>query len=196
MAGLVTGIVVWGVRDILAGPLIPLAVALTGVITFAATSLSCLCVAFLIHRFGNPGRLLAMVALWVLAITGVGLIASMPYIVRQRLAHNDALAGQRARALYQAAEACLNSNEDCCNGENIKTHYQGPPFSDPQWARIAGVYVKEQGYFFVVHCEKISSPGVLVQADPATPGETGTRAISIDTRGDFVSVSSVTRIGP
>jgi len=190
MAGLVTGVVVWGVRDILAGPLIPLAVALTGAITFAATSLSCLCVAFLIHRFGNPRRLLAVVALCLLAIVSVGLIASEPYIVRRRLAYNDALAGRRARALFLAAKACLNSHEDCCNGENIKAHYQGPPFRDPQWARIAGVYVKEQGYFFVVHCEKVSSPGVLVEADPATPGETGTRSINIDTRGDLVSVNS------
>ncbi len=136
-----------------------------------------------------------MVALWVLAITGVGLIASEPYIVHQRLAHNDVLAGQRARALYQAAKACLNSHEDCCNGENIKAHYQGPSFSDPHWARIAGVYVKEQGYFFVVHCEEVSSPRVLVEADPATPGETGTQSISIDTRGNE-SVSSITRIEP
>lgn len=126
----------------------------------------------------------------------MGLIASMPHIVRQRLAHNDALAGQRARALYQAAKACLNSNEDCCNGENIKAHYQGPAFRDPQWARVTGVFVKEQGYFFIVYCEKVSSPGILVQADPVTPGETGTRSISIDTRGNVMSVSSVTRNGP
>ncbi len=58
MTGCVTGVAIWGVRDSLAGPLIPMFVALSGTITFAVAALSCLCVAFLIHRFGNPGRLL------------------------------------------------------------------------------------------------------------------------------------------
>ena len=191
MIGYVTGVAIWGLRDILAGPLIPLAVALTGAITLAVTLLSCLCVAFLIHRFGNPGRWLAMAVLCLLAIGGVGLIASEPYIVHQQLAHNDALAGRRAQALYQAAKACLNSNEDC-TGENIKAHYQGPAFRDPQWARITGVFVKDQGYFFIVHCDKFSSGGILIQALPATPGETGTRSMRIDTWGNLVSVSSTT----
>ena len=68
-----------------------------------------------------------------------------------------------------------------CDGTALERHYTGPPFSDADWQRIAGNYVKQDGYFFMIYCHE--KGGYTIDALPARPAGDGTRHFCTDESG-------------
>ena len=68
-----------------------------------------------------------------------------------------------------------------CDGAELEHHYSGPPFSDEDWRRITGNYVKQDGYFFMVYCRE--KGGYTIDAGPARERGDGTRRFCTDESG-------------
>lgn len=65
-----------------------------------------------------------------------------------------------------------------CNGQALRPHYFGPPFSENDWQYIAGNEVKEDGYNFYINCHEKN--GNSIDARPAGERGDGTRHFCTD----------------
>jgi hypothetical protein len=103
-------------------------------------------------------------------------LALTPPLVRHRVATNDRKAAERFKSLKYAVEETVAEGGDparICDGQSVKRHYSGPAFSDEDWDRIAGNYVKQDGYVFMVSCRE--KDGYKIEAWPARGKADGTR---------------------
>jgi hypothetical protein len=94
------------------------------------------------------------------------------------MARNDRLATARFASLKNAVErtaAEAGDSKGICDGSALRRHYSGPPFSDDAWRRIAGNYVKEDGYMFMLYCHE--TDGYKIDARPARVRGDGTRQL-------------------
>jgi len=90
------------------------------------------------------------------AVGPVGL-ALTPVLVARRVARNDAIAEKRFTALKGAVEETWAEPDGArrvCVAQGLKAHYFGPPFSDDDWRRIAGNYVEQDGYVYMIYCDE------------------------------------------
>jgi len=101
------------------------------------------------------------------------------------VARNERLAEERFKSLQQAVEQTLAANSNralLCAGPLLARNYFGPPFSNVDWRRITGNYVKHDGYLFMIYCRK--GTGYTIDAMPARDGEDGTRRFCADESGN------------
>lgn len=113
-------------------------------------------------------------------------LALAPSMVRHRLESNNRLAAERFASLKKAVESTRaepNGSSKICDGPTLGHHYAGPPFSQTDWRRITGNYVKQDGYVFMVHCHENEKGGYLVNARPARAYGDGTRQFCTDESG-------------
>ena len=127
-------------------------------------------------------------AVWaaVLACVAFGpvALALTPAVVRQRIARNDRLAGERFASLKKAVESTraeAYGSSKICDGTALQRHYAGPPFSDTDWRRITGNFVKQDGYIFMVYCR--DAGGYTVDVHPARARGDGTHEFCTDQSG-------------
>lgn len=119
-------------------------------------------------------------------------LALTPGIVASRTARNDRLAAERVRALKSAVQVTMaeaGGTERICDGQALKRHYSGPPFSDSDWGFITRtgygdpiqVHVEEDGYVFVVYCHE--KGGYRIDAIPVRGKADGTLKFCADESG-------------
>lgn len=113
-----------------------------------------------------------------------------PLLVASRVARNDRVAEERFVSLKRAVELTMTEADGparICNGQALKQHYSGPPFSENDWRYVAGNAVKEDGYTFYVNCHE--KYGYSIDAQPAREKGDGTRHFCIGkgNRADCVS---------
>jgi hypothetical protein len=181
--GLCLSYAIWWPSDPIAGPLVPYSVA-AGTIAVLLLSL----VAGLAGRKLSPlteaYRSTIWVALLGLVAFGPVTFALTPPLVGYRIARNDRVAAERFASLKNAVERTAAEAGDpkrICGGSALQRHYAGPPFSDEDWRRITGNYVKQDGYFFMVYCRE--NGGYTVDAGPVRDRGDGTRRFCTDESG-------------
>jgi hypothetical protein len=124
-------------------------------------------------------------ALWVALACCVAFgpiaLALTPQLVAGRVKRNDQLAAERFESLKNAVERTVAESGDpghICDGLTLKRNYSGPSFSEEDWLRIAGNYVKQDGYFFMIYCRE--NAGYTITASPARGKADGTRQFCTD----------------
>lgn len=101
-------------------------------------------------------------------------IALTPPLFAHRVSRNDQLAAERFEALKTAVRQTADEAggpAGICDGRALKQNYSGPPFSEEDWRRITGNYVRQDGYVFMVYCHE--EGGYKIHAWP--PFEDGKR---------------------
>jgi hypothetical protein len=128
-------------------------------------------------------------ALWLLLVCGVAcgpvVLALTPSLVARRVARNDRIAAERFMSLKNAVErtrADTDGSSLFCDGQALKRHYSGPPFTESDWRYIAGNYVREDGYVFGINCHPQQS-SYAIDAFPARERADGTRRFCADEWG-------------
>lgn len=127
-------------------------------------------------------------ALWLALICcfafGPAAVALTPPLVARRVKRNDMSAAERFESLKNAVQQTMAESGDpgrICNGLVLKRHYSGPPFSEDDWNRITGNYVKRDGYSFMVYCRE--KGGYTIDATPFGGKADGTRRFCADESG-------------
>jgi MFS family permease len=129
-------------------------------------------------------------ALWVLLVCGAAcgpvVLALTPPLVGHRVARNDRVAAVRFMSLKSAVER-IGAEADgpnlICDGQALKRHYSGPPFTESDWRFIVGNYVKQDGYVFGIYC--LPQQGIYaIDASPARGRADGTRTFCTDASGN------------
>jgi len=90
----------------------------------------------------------AWFALIMTAAFGPTCLALTPSFVARRVARNEQIAADRFTSLQRAVERTFGARFDraeICDGSILKQNYSGPPFTDEDWRRITGNYVKQGG---------------------------------------------------
>jgi hypothetical protein len=111
-------------------------------------------------------------------------LALTPLLVVSRVARNDRVAEKRFVLLKHAVEHTLTEADGparICDGQTLKLHYSGPPFSENDWRYIAGNAVKEDGCTSWVNCHE--KEGYSIDARPAREKGDGTRHFCIGETG-------------
>ena len=138
------------------------------------------------------GRRAAWLALAVCLAFGPFALALTPRVVAFRTARNDRLAAERVTALKSAVQLTMaeaGGPDRICDGQALKRHYSGPPFSDRDWRFLTsrndwestGNDVKEDGYFFTVYCHE--QGGYRISAAPVRAKWDGTLRFCADESG-------------
>jgi len=118
------------------------------------------------------------------AIVGFGpvALAVTPSFTASRIERNDQYARERFVSLQHAVERVADANPaQLCDGAIVKQNYSGRLFSEEDWQRITGNYVKQDGYFFMIYCQE--QGGYIIHAMPARRGEDGRRLFCVDESG-------------
>ncbi len=177
--GLLGGNAIWPNPDGIAASYEPLVVLVT---TVEATFTSL--VAGLVARKVSVQNAERQRTLWLrlLCCAALGPLALVltPPLVTSRVARNDRLAAERFTALKDSVErtAAESDPSRICDGQTLKEHYSGPPFSEKDWHFISGNYVKEDGYVFGIYCHE--QGGYTIDAFPARERADGTRRFCTD----------------
>ena len=118
-----------------------------------------------------------------IAFGPVALAITRPVVAR-RMAYDERMAGERFTSLKKAVERVATEGgrpNRLCDGTEIEHYYSGPPFSDEDWRRVTGNYVKQDGYFFMVYCRE--KGGYTIDANPAEERGHGGRRFCTDESG-------------
>jgi hypothetical protein len=124
-------------------------------------------------------RIISVAFICSLAFGPVSL-ALTPLFVASRVARNDRVAEKRFVSLKRAVELTMTEADGparICDGQALKQHYSGPPFSENDWRYVAGNAVKEDGYTFYINCHE--KYGYSIDAQPARQKGDGTRHFCI-----------------
>lgn len=126
-------------------------------------------------------------AAWIMLICCVSfgpvLLAVTPMLVAHRVVHNDLLARQRFTSLKTAVENGFRSGGKAtiCDGQTLAKLFHGPTFSELDWERITGNYVKQDGYLFMIYCHE--KGGYTIDVRPARAKGDGTKHLCTDESG-------------
>jgi hypothetical protein len=129
----------------------------------------------------NERRRVVWLALLCCIAFGPIALALTPTLVAQRLVRNDRMAAERFESLKNAVERTRSESGDparICDGQILKQHYSGPPFSEEDWHRITGNYVKQNGYAFGIYCHE--KDGYTIDAFPDRARADGTLRFCTD----------------
>ena len=181
--GLCLGFIIWPPSDpIAAAWMAYFVIANTLAVMFVALS------AGLIMRRRSISNKVSRRAVWAATLTcaafGPVALTLVPAIARDRIVRNDRLAAERFGSLKSAVErikAGANGASQICDGTAVRRRYVGPPFSDTDWRRITGNYVRQDGYVFMVYCHQGS--GYTIDAHPTRERGDGTRRFCADESG-------------
>jgi hypothetical protein len=179
-SGLCVGYRLWWPTDPIAGPWVPITVAVASGVTVllafvAAVAGRRISSATAIHPRAVWPALVACVAFGPVAL------AVTPSLVAHRIALNDRLAAERFASLKNAVQKTASAPRRICDGSALKLHYSGPRFSDEDWDQITGNYVKQDGYFFMLYCREKN--GYTIDAMPSRNKGDGTRHFCTDESG-------------
>jgi hypothetical protein len=178
--GLWLSLLIWPIR----GPAVGLGIFyIVGAFTLAVMFVALLAGLIMRRRSIRMGSLRRVVWIALLACVAFGpvTLALTPPLVQRRIARNDRLAAERFASLKKAVETARAEPDgagEICDGTALERHYAGPPFSDVDWRRITGNYVKQDGYFFMVYCHE--KGGYTINAQPARTVGDGTRWFCTD----------------
>jgi hypothetical protein len=184
VSGLCSGWAIWPVSDGIAASYEGIGVAIA---TLAAAVVS-LSIGFALRRFSwsHPKFRLTI---WIFLCCSLMLapitLALTPPLVTQRMARNDRLATLRFEALKRAVEETRSEAGNpsrICDGTLLKSHYHGPIFSEGDWRFITGNAVKEDHYFFSIHCPD-DAGRFTIEARPERDLGDGTRQLCTDKSG-------------
>jgi hypothetical protein len=182
-AGLCSGWVIFPPSDGIANSYVPFEI----VAETLASSLVAL-LAGLVGRRLSISNKNARLAVWLALVCCVAFgpagLAMTPLLVAHRVARNDRMAAERFESLKNAVERTLaeaGNPERVCDGQTLRRHYSGPPFSKEDWSRITGNYVQEDGYSFMVYCREKN--GYTIDAHPFVGKGYGTRRLCTDESG-------------
>jgi hypothetical protein len=124
-------------------------------------------------------------AIWIALLCCFALgplaIALTPPLVAHREKRNDRVAKERFESLKKAVEQTIGQaggTQLICDGSVLKRLYSGPSFSESDWQRIVGNYVKQNGYVFMVYCHETG--GYAIDARPNRDKGDGTRRFCTD----------------
>lgn len=182
--GICAGYALWWPKDPIAGTYVYIVVAVTTVMAAVITAVG----AFVGSRLSVPRRKLRYTAWIALAATvafGPVCLVLTPPLVSRRLARNERLAAERMASLQRAVKRTLAESRDpalICAGPLLARNYSGPLFSDEDWRRITGNYVKQDGYFFMIYCKEQN--GYVISAGPKRDGQDGKRRFCVDETGE------------
>ncbi len=181
-AGLCLSYWIWWPSDPIAGPWVPYSVA-ANTVAAVLVSLAAGLAARRLSMSNRTWRPAVWVALFGCVAFGPVALALTSPLVEQRIARNDRIAAERFTSLKNAVERTAEAGGSgrLCDGRALELHYSGPPFSDEDWRRITGNYVKQDGYFFMVYCRE--KGGYTIDAGPARGPEDGTRRFCSDESG-------------
>jgi hypothetical protein len=108
-------------------------------------------------------------------------LALTPPLVAYRVVRNHRVAAERFESLKNAVERTRSESGDparICDGQVLKQHYSGPPFSEEDWHRITGNYVKQDGYVFGIYCHE--QGGYTIASFPERNSADGTLRFCTD----------------
>lgn len=166
LAGFVV-LAIWWPTEPLARSYLPISI----LIGTTATVIVCLIAGFAARKIcvlNSTIRHAIWVGLMCCFIIGPVTVAATPRLVADRVRNNDQIAMARFTSLKKAVEQTIaepGGTELICDGTNLKQHYSGPPFSDENWQRIVGNYVKQSGYIFMVYCHETAGYTIAAQPD-------------------------------
>lgn len=180
--GICLSLFIWWPSDPLAAAYIPVyLVAMTLVAMFIALF------AGLIIRRRSISNEASRRAVWAAIVACVAFgpvtLALAPAIVRHRIARNDRIAAERFASLKNAVESTAKADglSQICDGIALQRRYVGPPFSDTDWERITGNFVRQDGYNFMIYCRE--KGGYTISAAPHRERVDGTRRFCTDESG-------------
>jgi len=167
LAGLGTALLLFPPSDDISASYYPLFSVAAAMVVFVVSLL----VALLCRNLSASRKTLRR-SVWLLFASCVAFgpiaLALTPSLVRHRVATNDRIGVERFESLKSAIEGTVAEGGDparICDGQSLKRHYSGPPFSDQDWKRITGNYVKQDGYVFMVYCRE--QGGYTIDAWPS-----------------------------
>jgi hypothetical protein len=180
--GLLSGFSILPLTDAIEGAYSPFAIAAG---TLAAIPVSiCASLASLVLRDVWVSNVTVRRLIWVAFICclafGPVSLALIPRFVASRVARNDRVAEKRFVSLKRAVEQTMAEADGparICDGQALKQHYSGPPFSESDWRYVVGNAVKEGGYTFYVNCHE--TYGYSIDVQPARQKGDGTRHFCI-----------------
>jgi hypothetical protein len=184
LVGLVVGYAIWWPTDSIAGSFLFYKIFAATLATVLVSALGGLAGLQLSASDVNL-RGAIWFGLGCFAAFGPGAIALTPPLVERRMARDDQAAADRFASLKSAAKQTMTESGDpkrICDGLSLKQNYSGPPFSQQDWGRITGNYVKEDGYVFMVYCRERG--GYTIHAMPAREKGDGTRQFCSDESGN------------
>jgi hypothetical protein len=183
LAGIWTGLFLFPPSDAIAASYAPLFSVAAAMAVFVVSLL-----AALLCRNLSASRKTLRRSVWLVFASCVAFgpiaLALTPPLVGHRVATNDRMAAERFESLKSAVEGTVAEGGDparICDGQSLKRHYSGPPFSGQDWKRITGNYVKQDGYVFMVYCRE--KDGYKIDAWPARGKADGTRRFCTDKSG-------------
>ena len=182
LGGLCLSYAIWWPSDPIAGPWVPHSIAANTLIALVFSLIAGL-TARRVFTSNPTWRRAAWAALSGCVAFGPVTLAITPPLVGRRIAYNDRMAAERFASLKNAVERTAAGRDPgrLCDGTELERHYSGPPFSDEDWRRITGNYVKQDGYFFMVYCRE--KGGYTIDAGPARERGDGTRRFCTDQSG-------------
>jgi hypothetical protein len=166
-AGICLSYKIWWPSDPIAATWVPYSVAGNTLIVVLVSLAACLA-ARKTFMFDGRWRRVTWAVLSGCVAFGPVALAMTPTLVAHRIAKNDRMAAERFACLKRAVERATAESKEptrLCDGAALKYYYSGPSFSNQDWRRITGNYVKQDGYFFMVHCRETG--GYAIDVLPA-----------------------------
>jgi hypothetical protein len=180
-SGLCVGYRIWWPSDPIAGPLVPISVAVNTVLAGLAATVAGVA-GRRVHLAVRIDRRAAWLALAGCVAFGPVALALTSPLVAHRIWVNDQVAALRFESLKNAIQQTASDPRGrICDGSALKRHYSGPRFGDEDWGRITGNYVMQDGYFFMVYCRE--QGGYTIDAMPTRSKGDGTRHFCTDESG-------------
>jgi hypothetical protein len=180
-AGLCSCVAIWPSTDGIANSYAPFAIL---VLTLAAAVVS-LIAGLAARKVSAPNE---KRAIWIALVSCFALgpiaLALAPPLAAYRVKRNGRIAEERFESLKNAVEQTIATRGDLehsCDGPALKQHYSGPAFSDDNWHRITGNYVRQDGYVFMIYCHEKN--GYTIDAWPARGKVDGLRRFCTDESG-------------
>jgi hypothetical protein len=185
LAGMLTEFMIWPLEDGIAQSYAIFAVL--------AAALAVAVVCFLTGIIGGAVTPLASKrtrAVWLAFAACVAFgpaeLAVRPGVIEYRVAHNERLAAERFSGLKAAIEKTRMEQggaDRLCDGQSLRENYNGPPFSQADWQRLAGNYVKEDGYLIGIWIDCSRPARYSIDLRPERPRADGIRKFCTDQSG-------------
>jgi hypothetical protein len=181
-SGLCVSCSLWWPTDPIAGPWVPISVAVNTTLALLVALIAGMTVRTLRLSTATHRRAAWLTLAGCVALGPVAL-ALTPPLVAHRIALNDRAADERFQSLRTAVQHTASdaNGQLICDGSVLQRYYSGPRFSQEDWRRITANYVKQDGYFFMVYCHE--QGGYTIHAMPARHEGDGTRHFCTDESG-------------
>jgi hypothetical protein len=158
-------------------------VALVAAAVILVASLAASALALLIPALNKKQLRAAWISLLCVASVSPVALALRPSIVARRVARNESLTFKRVSALKDSidrVQAEGNQPSRACDGNVLKQHYTGPPFTHQDWQYVTGNFVTEDGYAIGITINCAQPRKYIVTAMPKRGISDGTHGFCAD----------------